>query len=137
MAKKKPLSYEEEREKWYSKLKKEGFEDIEADEYNLKVYANNRFKATFKELGPGGWQAKAAYYQMASNFLESYKFENNIEKAMWMYHTEGISYRDIAKTLNKLNKKYRLDKNSVNKTIQKLKNKMFDLYLSQDKEYRE
>lgn len=133
---KKPLSYQEERDIWYQKLSDSDFEDIEEDEYNLKFYTAAWFKAQFKKHGHS-WQTKASYYQMASSFLEEYKFANSIEQTIWMYHSEGISYRDIAKLLNKLKESTAWNKVNVNHVVKKLKIKMFDLYMSASKNYHE
>ncbi len=92
-------SYKKERAKWYAKLKKSGFEDIEANEHSLKSWSSKFVRADKTSIT--SWQAKQEYYYQATHFLNSHKFETNLEKAIWEYHANGISVREIASLLNK------------------------------------
>lgn len=130
---KKPRTLKQEQEFWYKKLKAEGFEDVESDEHHLKFYTS-QFAAKFI---PETWQAKANYYQMATNFLEEYKFDNNLERAVWEYHVNAISYRDIAKLLKKLRLVKRTNRTTIYQLIKRLKTKMFDMYVLTQTEYHE
>lgn len=47
------------------------------------------------------WEAKQEYYIMAEHFLNEYKFKSNFERIIWEYHTNGMSARNILKTLKK------------------------------------
>jgi len=98
---KKPQSYNELKEVWYKKLADEGFEDLETDEDRLKKYLQTIFSRKNVTEQGGGWQAKAAYYQMADRFLAEHDFITELEKTIWEYHANAISLRDISETLRK------------------------------------
>lgn len=118
----KKASYEEERDKWYKKLEREGFTDIEQDDDNLKVWSSVFAKKhSIEQI-----QAKQSYYQMATNFLEDYEFEIRREEIIWTYHSEGISYRNISKLLKKV--RIKLSHTAVQNIVHKLKISMYLLY---------
>lgn len=128
----KKVDFKKLQEKWYKKLEKSGFHDIESDEDNLKVWSSIFAAKHTKEV----LQAKISYYQMASSFLEEYKFSSNVDKIIWEYHTNGIGVRDIAATLNKT-KILKTNRTDVWKIIKRLKHTMFDMYMAPKKEYYE
>jgi IS30 family transposase len=78
---------------WYAKLKKEGFKDIEYADGSLKGHAKKR---SFVQQ-----QATQEYYYLCYHFLHEYKFDSELERIIWEYHTNGLSARDIAVTLKK------------------------------------
>lgn len=119
--------YERLRDRWYAKLKKSGFEDIEQDEDNLKIWSSTYFGHRLRTNHAGGWQAKAAYYSMAERFLHEYQFSSNLEHAIWEYHTNGISIRDITDTLKKA--KVKTNRQYVWEAVHKLEIEMKKLYL--------
>jgi len=123
---KKQQSLKELQESWYKKLKKDGFEDIEQDEDNLKVWSS----VFFLRNSPEQIQAKQAYYQMASNFLEDYKFKTRREEIIWTYHSEGISYRDISKLLKKV--RIKLSHTAVQNVVHKLQAAMYLMYKTKE-----
>lgn len=119
---KKQPSFEETQAKWYKKLERSGFEDIESDQNNLKVWSSVFFaRHSIEQI-----QAKQAYYQMATNFLGDHKFETRREKIIWEYHANGISYRDISKTLKRVNVK--LSHTAVQNIVHKLQAAMYLMY---------
>lgn len=118
--------------KWYDKLKAKGFEDIEDGEDKLKVWSS----IFTSKISMESWQAKATYYQMATNFLEEYKFESETNKFIWTKHSEGVSVRDITIFLNK-KKSTRTNRTYVWKIIKTLKHTMYQMYMSNQKEYHE
>ncbi len=127
---KKPLTeYEKLRAVWYKKLEKEGFSDIESDEYNLKVWS-----AKFAKVSPEVYQAKEAYTHMATSFLNDYKFENPLERLIWEYHTEAISIRDIVKLLRKKTKVMTINRSSIWAIVNRLETSMKKMYLTGYKE---
>lgn len=82
--------------KWYKKLEKEGFEDAENESNGktfLKVWHSSYFQTKYTK---DAFQSKAAYYRMAAQFLHRHAFENQLEQAIWLLHSEGLSLRDIA-----------------------------------------
>ena len=126
MAKKPVTEYEKLRAVWYKKLEKEGFVDIESDEDNLKSWSAKFATPKSQEL----MESKAAYYHMATHFLNDYQFESALEKTILEYHTEAISVRDIAKLLRKKTKVMTLDRNVVWKTVKRLETIMKKMYMS-------
>lgn len=78
----KPLKSKKFRElqkKWYDKLKKDGFEDIEWVDHKTGVGQNSSFLknslSTRKKACEGGFASskRFQYYRLASNFLHNYK----------------------------------------------------------------
>lgn len=145
--KKKQLSLKEQEKIWYKKLEglclvcgstpvknkktlkkecptcqTEPGKNIEQDEDNLKVWSSVFFLRNSVEQ----IQAKQAYYQMASSFLEDHKFETRREEVIWAYHAEGISYRDISRLLKKV--RVKLSHTSVQTVIHKLQIAMYLMY---------
>jgi hypothetical protein len=121
-------NFKELQAKWYAKLKKTGFNDIESHTQNddnpdgslkewhsQRFYINNRVE-DFKQ--------KERYYQLATQFTYDYKFNDEQDKIIWDLHANGSSVREISKQLNK--KGY--DRTSVHKVIKKLRNVLFQLH---------
>jgi hypothetical protein len=82
--------------KWYRKLNKAGFEDIESRNGMLKDYHSKRFAgqdaSTFTE--------KERYYQLASQLVHTYPFPDTTSKTMWRLHAKGESIEYISNALN-------------------------------------
>lgn len=121
---------------WTDKLEKSGFEDIESDEETLKIYSTVMFSRARSKVNNGGFEAKAQYYQMATSFLEEYKFDSRLDKIIWEYHAEGLSVRDIANTLNKV-KRTKTNYTTVWLLIKQLKKSMYAMYMAPQEEYHE
>lgn len=100
--------------KWYGKLKKKGFEDIEYDEDHLKL-SSERFvvRNSGAYANPTLTSAKYEYYSSCRKFLNEYTFKNKKERAVFELHSEGVSIRDIATKL-------RLSRRFVHETIKRL-----------------
>lgn len=96
--------------KWYRKLKNAGFNDIEdtnsPNEF-LKTWHSTWFKT---HSTPESFKEKHRYYQMTTYFATSHTFSNKLEERIWCLHSEGLSYREIAK-------KVRSNKDKVNQVI--------------------
>lgn len=101
--------------KWYAKLKKEGFKDVEQPDGNLKVWHSYFFKVHHNETV---YQAKEDYYRKAGHFLHEHIFQDSREKLIWTLHTDGISVRNIVKALHK--KRYTAYFDLVRNTIKAL-----------------
>lgn len=103
--------------KWYRKLKKEGFEDVEdtnsPNEF-LKKWHTYDFKTKYQK---GNAESITDYYRLASQFLHDYSFETGTEKKVWELHAGGHSIRKIEKLL-------RIDRNRVHKIIRTIKKAM-------------
>lgn len=121
---------------WYSKINKD-FDDIEKDEDHLKIWSADKFRMRHAGMQNGGWQSKAEYYALATQFLNEYRFERELVKTIWLYHSEGLSAREIAETLKKAKFKKAASQSVIKATIKSLKGKMFDMYLAPKKEYHE
>lgn len=119
-----PTEYDKLRAYWYEVLKQQGFDDIEADDENLKVWSS---KFTRKK-SLDTMQAKEEYYRMATNFLREYKFKSRLERIIWEYHTNAISVRDIAKLLNDA-KVSELKKDAIWTIVNRLETLMKKRYL--------
>lgn len=122
----KPESYQKLKVYWYKKLAKSGFRDIERDgpKYKIESY-DTQFNT---QEAARTWYAKSEYYSMARRFLHDYKFKSNLEKVIWEYHSEGISYRNIAKLLK--NVKIMIpNKDNVNNIVKRLIVEMKKMYL--------
>lgn len=106
-------------QEWYKRLEDEGFEDIEQDEEHLKVWHGHSFSNKFS---PDLFEAKTEYYQAAGRFLHEYAFSDETEKTIWEQHANGISIRNIVKTLTKQGVK--TYKRKVDETVQRLRKEM-------------
>jgi hypothetical protein len=117
-------TFQELQTKWYEKLEKSGFKDIEK-----KHVGEMNWPSDFvRESRMIGWQAKQEYYRMAEHFLTEHKFKNRLERIIWEYHANGISVRNIVVTLQKVKVKG-LDRNVVWKIVNKLETIMKKKYL--------
>lgn len=124
---KKPLNpndYQAQKKYWYAKLRASGFDDVELSDTTLKL-GSEQFR---RPRSLNSWQAKATYYQMASNFLNDYKFKTRLERIIWQYHSEGISVRDIADTLKKAKVHKKMGKDAVWTVVHRLEVLMKEMY---------
>lgn len=123
----KPKTYNQLRKEWYKKLKDSGFNDIERRDGEFK---DSRGIPTQLRVTKVFWEAKETYYYLAQHFLTEYKFESELEKTIWEYHLNGISYRNISKILEKVN--IRADRQKIFKIVKKLKEIMLKKYLAKN-----
>jgi hypothetical protein len=120
-------NYKQLRKEWYKKLKDEGFNDIEKLDGDLIEWHTSRFtKATNRRYSI---EAKSDYYYLANQFLNTYKFKNELFRAIWEYHANGISQRDIVKLLNQLNLTEK-GRGFVEYVLKKHKEIMFGMYVN-------
>lgn len=125
-------SFKQLQDTWYAKLKKSGFEDIEQDDDNLKFWSSAFY---LRRLSPEQMKALQDYYQMATNFLEEYKFDSKRDQIIWEYHSKGFNDPEIAKLLKKV--KIKLTGMGVRYIVKKYKMKMYDMYVANQQEYHE
>lgn len=109
------------KKKWDKKLKSSGFEDIEQDDGNLKLWSSHFFKVRFNETLFG---AKEEYYRLAGQFLHEKVFKDHKTKLIWQLHSEGISIRDIVIALKK--RGFKAYKNAVHRIVQDLTEQMLE-----------
>lgn len=105
--------------KWYDKLKRGGFKDIEQEDGNIKTWSGHvyRYCKTQDQI-----DIKTDYYRLAGQFLHEYKFQTPTEKFLWKNHSEGVSLRSIARLLAK--KGIKTNKDALNAVLKKLVDKM-------------
>lgn len=85
------------RYEWYTKIKEDGFNDIEPFlNYNNNIY-DSRISSKHRRTK---LTEAMDYSRMASFFLHDYRFESDFDYLVWQMHTLGSSYRAIAKNLN-------------------------------------
>lgn len=124
-------SFKALKKKWYAKLEKSGFEDIEQNEDYLKQYTSTKFYRgrqngkDFEELMFLN-ESKETYYRLAGHFLNDYEFADAKEKRIWALHSEGESFVDIAEAIR--NRHNKANKDSVNRVIKRLAEEMLKKY---------
>lgn len=118
-------------DRWYKKLDKSGFDDIEYDEEKLSEYS-----VRFLRHPHYVWELKAAYYTMCETFLNNYQFDSLHEKSIWEDHVKGLGTRAIAKKLSK-GKRKQINHITIWKVVSRLHDIMRVGYLTdlEDDEY--
>lgn len=81
-------------ERWYQKLAESGFKDIEKNGL-LRVYHDSSDRDGGRLLDPIKNEARRAYYDMASEFLYTHKFKDELERGIWEMHSQGNSVNQI------------------------------------------
>ncbi len=102
------------KDKWYKKLEKSGFEDIEDNKYEepkLKAYHYLRFKV----VEPSVHAARAKYYENCRGVLANHRFQSPLYRRIWELHTEGLSLREIESEIKQYYKK-----DTINAIIRKI-----------------
>lgn len=111
--------------KWYSKLKREGFEDIEYGEDSIKRCVPDAVSRTTRndyEDMLVTYQSREEYYRLAGQFFYEHAFDNRKEQLIWELHKDGISMRDIVQHMKSRN--FKVQRDFVHKTIKRLSEKM-------------
>jgi hypothetical protein len=124
---KRKVNYNQLKAKYYKKLKDSGFKDIEhgTDLINSGV----PYLIRVAENKTTAYSETAEYYYMCQCFLHEHTFDTTLEKVIWEYYTEGLSYRQIESTLLKVKiKNYKRDK--IWRIIKRLESLMKARYLS-------
>lgn len=126
-----PEQFKKLQKQWYQVLAKDGFKDIERADEQLITNATEFGKRVVNE----------DYYRRAGWFLHEHNFENQTEKSIWEGHANGFTALQIAAYLkkNKLTilqkkvnfrqkSKLRINRNNVEKIINKLKFIMLNVH---------
>lgn len=111
--------------KWYDKLEKKGFHDIERTDAvgrESNRLKNDVIAHVLQTYTPEKFAIKEEYYRLAGQFLHEYKFKSENERTIWKMHSEGTSVRDIIKALKK--KGVTAYKDLVHGTIKRLAEEM-------------
>lgn len=119
MKAKKPFNskkFQQAKSEWYEKLRKDGFNDLEATENSSFVRPVVVTSQTQKRKYHGGFD----YYRWCNEVLERYQFKKDIHKKIFWLHTEGKSDRLIAKWI-KTNTVLRLHYSTINRIINRIK----------------
>jgi hypothetical protein len=120
----KTKKFQKLKEKWYKKLEKTGFEDIEQNEGALKVwesfaFSNHRYnRHTFAE--------KQEYFSLAGRFFHEHEFESDKVKEIWRLHSEGYSLSGIYDKVK--TKKRGFSRPNIYLIVKKLQKEMFKKY---------
>lgn len=110
--------------KWYRKLGKNGFKDIENTESPqemLHEWASRFFHNSFNQTK---FTARREYYYRAEQFLYSHSFESALDLYIWESHASGKSLREIAEEIKK--RKIKMNKDTINKIIHVLRKIMLE-----------
>jgi hypothetical protein len=111
---------------WYQKLADSGFVDIEETRYKQdpleRVASGSTTASSLNKFSPTWVNSKKEYYELATRFLLEHKFETELERIIWEYHTNAISVRNITKLLNKL--EFNASYVTLWRTVNKLRNEM-------------
>lgn len=124
-------SFKDLQKKWYKKLAKTGFVDVETDQGDLKVPEHrhyrqhdghtNRYSVNEKTEIAGIIQraeSAAEYYRLAGDFLREYKFKSAADKRIWASHAEGATVREMAS----VNKRWKVHtKSPIGRTLKRLR----------------
>ncbi len=99
------------RKKWYGKLAKSGFEDVEQDDVHL-------IRTEYRAMITNAAEIRAEYYRYCRHMLNDWRFKNAYEKKVFALHSEGVTVREIAR----ITKKHTFD--GVAKIIRRIKKEM-------------
>lgn len=111
-------------EKWYSKLAKAGFEDVETKAGSLRNTSKSGGVIDKRRVT---WESQAEYYYLAGTFLNEHTFKDEFERIIWEYHSLGLSIRNIVMTLNKVRRK-KTDRQTVWEIVKPLREEMLRRY---------
>ncbi len=97
--------FKQAQKKWYDKLKKEGFEDIEWINHETGYGQNTPWIKNYKKtVNEKKMHEHNDYYSKCSYFLHYGKFKSRLHKKIWEFYCEGLSYRNMVKRLKKENR---------------------------------
>ncbi len=112
--------------KWYGKIAKKGFKDIEGPSGMLNEYSGSHYHEEFsQQVGsktPNSSKVvkelQAEYYRLATAFLNTKRFkkiEPLLQKMVWRLHVNGASTREIGTKLgvSTMSVQRRIDKTKV------------------------
>lgn len=118
--------------KWYTKLEKSGFEDIEKEEGTLKWSPRQTLNKPYNRDRKTFIESKEVYFRLAGYFLYDHLFVKKNDRMIWKLHAEGMSYRQISALLKA--KRIKKSVTSIKETIHRLRSEMFSRYKDFDNE---
>lgn len=107
------------KKKWYAKLEKAGFDDIEQDEEHLKKWDGHFFAKRCRSPAAG---PQEEYYRLAGQFLHDHLFTSVFERLVWQMHCDGVSVEAMVRALKDSKRKF--NKNTLHKIIKSLADMM-------------
>lgn len=84
---------------WDKKLARAGFVDAEDRNNGLLTRWDDQYY--HRRYTPEAFAAKQTYFQLCTDFLNTGKFESQLDKRVWQMHCEGLTRREIAKAVKK------------------------------------
>ncbi len=88
------------RDRWYKKLKEEGFREIEDVNSNKEFLIDWHSQFFQFKYTPQEFLEKQRYFQMTRDFLYMHKFKSKRDKQIWFLHSEGLSCMEIANKIS-------------------------------------
>lgn len=89
---------------WEAKLAKEGLQDLENSQGQLKTWHSFHFHHSSTNHD---FEHKQAYFRFAEHFLNSHKFKHKYHKDIWALYSEATAEREIAKKVGRGRRKVR------------------------------
>lgn len=127
MAKLPKTAFDDLRDEWYKKLKEDGFTDVESvDEKLIGRWSTSNFTRVRTRVN---MEQTLEYYNIAGHFLFDYKFEDEFDKQVWQYHTEGMTVREISEILTQTTP-IGAKKSNIGKIIKRLSGVMKQMYIT-------
>lgn len=109
-------------QKWYDKLAKSGFDDIESEGQIVVWSSEFAKKRTLRRF-----ESQKEYYRLASIFLNEYTFETAADRFFWEHHADGKTIREIESLSKK--RKYKFSSRAhVERRIQAISKLMLEKY---------
>lgn len=86
-------------DKWYKKLARSGFNDVESTPDYLKYWDSRKFQ---DKLTPAVFEAHQRYFELASQLLhDASVWETKQDKRIWEGHCQGHTLTVIAKRVSR------------------------------------
>jgi hypothetical protein len=86
--------------RWYAKLKKEGFDDIEWTDHKTGYGQDSpHLKRSTSYIASKYSVGTENYYRLFRNFVSHATFTSKIDQTIAELHSEGFSYREILKQI--------------------------------------
>lgn len=105
MPKNEDSSFEALQAKWYAKLARKGFKDIEDANGNLK------------DMGKPLLSGKEEYYRQITNHLHYTDWDHKADKLIMKLHSDGMMIKDIVQAIKV--KRWPMNRNTVALVIRK------------------
>lgn len=105
--------------KWYQKLERSGFSDIEINGDLLHIYEGSYFGTNYT---PKSFEEKKRYFERATELESAGIFLDQTERLVWSLHASGVPIRKIVEVLE--SRGIKKHKDHVNQIINDLQDMM-------------